>query len=163
MERVNRILTHNYYKECLEKLMKYEEKREFCRHDLKHFLDCARITYILNLENNLGIDKEIIYALGLLHDIGRWKEYSQGIPHNIASCQISEGILIDCGFLEGEIKEINDAILKHRKNNISNGKGKLSLQEIFYKGDKLSRNCFECKSIMNCNWSDEKKNLEIDY
>ena len=71
MKKVNDILNNTLYKENLERLLKYEEKREFCRHDLKHFIDMARIAYIMVLEKGLPYSKELIYAIGLLHDIGK--------------------------------------------------------------------------------------------
>ena len=57
MKKVNDILNNSVYKESLEKLLKYEEKREFCRHDLKHFIDMARIAYIMVLEKGLPYSK----------------------------------------------------------------------------------------------------------
>ncbi|MPN04809.1 hypothetical protein SDC9_152057 [bioreactor metagenome] len=142
--------------------MKHEEEREFCKHDIQHFLDTARIAYILNLVKNLGIDKEVIYALGLLHDIGRWKQYEDGTPHNIASFDLSEKILMDSNFNEEERTEIRKAILSHRKKEMElNIVEENSLSSIFYIADKLSRSCFNCKSTKECNWSDEKKNLDI--
>lgn len=164
LERVNKILYNQTYKEHINKIVKHEIKREFCKHDIQHFLDTARIAYILNLEKNLGIDKEIIYAVGLLHDIGRWRQYEDGTPHNIASFDLSEKILIDSGFNKEERKEIRKAILTHRKKDEdSNIIEEYSLSSIFYIADKLSRSCFNCRSTKECNWSDEKKNLEIHY
>lgn len=160
LERVNKILHNDEYKKYLKKIDVYEEKREFCKHDIDHFLDTARIAYILNLEKKLGINKEIIYALGLLHDIGRWKEYEEDIPHDIASAALSKRILIHSGFNEFEIEEIINAILNHRKYN---NKKKDDLCSIFYKADKMCRKCFQCKSREKCNWADEKKNLHIKY
>ncbi|MCY6370805.1 HD domain-containing protein [Clostridium ganghwense] len=164
LERVNKILHHEKFKEYMKKITKHERKREFCKHDIQHFLDAARIAYILNLEKNLGINKEIIYAVGLLHDIGRWRQYEDGTPHNIASSDLSERILIDSGFTEGERKEIRKAILGHRKKDKDKSiEEEDSLRSIFYKADKLSRNCFNCRSKKKCNWPDEKKNLDIYY
>ena len=71
MEKVNKILDHNIYKEYLRRLEIYEEKRQFCRHNLDHFLDMSRIAYMMVLENKLDYSKEVVYAIGLLHDIGR--------------------------------------------------------------------------------------------
>ena len=71
MDRVNRILHNPRYRECVEKNRKYEEERIFCRHDMSHFLDVARLSWIENLEKGLGIEKELIYAAALLHDCGR--------------------------------------------------------------------------------------------
>ena len=50
MERVNRIWFHPFYQECLRKIRAHEAEREFCRHTPEHFLDVARLTYILALE-----------------------------------------------------------------------------------------------------------------
>ena len=45
MDRVNRILHNPKYRECVEKNRKYEEERIFCRHDMSHFLDVARLSW----------------------------------------------------------------------------------------------------------------------
>ena len=50
MERVNKIFNSTIYKEYLKRLEAYEEKREFCRHNLEHFLDMSRIAYMMVLE-----------------------------------------------------------------------------------------------------------------
>jgi HD superfamily phosphodiesterase len=159
VQRVNRILSNEKYLEYVNKIKELEKNREFCRHDMQHFIDTARIMYILSLERGFNFDKEIIYACGLIHDIGRWQQYEKGIPHEIASVNLAEGILKECGFEEQEIIEILKAIGNHRaKDNIEN-----SLSQLMYQSDKLSRKCFECKARKECNWSDEKKNLDIKY
>ncbi|MDU6341284.1 MAG: HD domain-containing protein [Clostridium sp.] len=157
MKKVNDILNNTLYKENLERLLKYEEKREFCRHDLKHFIDMARIAYIMVLEKGLPYSKESIYAIGLLHDIGRVKQYEEGIPHHIASVELSKEILKKIDFTEEEKNIIIKSIQNHRKE----ADDELSL--IIYRSDKLSRECFNCKAINDCYWSDEKKNLKINY
>ena len=52
-DRIEKILTHSLYRECLEKLTQTEESRLYCKHNLTHFLDTARIAYIYCLENNI--------------------------------------------------------------------------------------------------------------
>ena len=93
MERVNKIFNSTIYKDYLNRLEAYEEKREFCRHNLEHFLDMSRIAYMMVLEKNLQYSKEVIYAIGLLHDIGRVEQYEKGIGHHIASFNIAKEIL----------------------------------------------------------------------
>ena len=61
MERINRILSHPSYREYYGKLERLEKDRKFCRHQMGHLLDVARIACIRNLEEGLGLDKEIIY------------------------------------------------------------------------------------------------------
>ena len=45
---------------------------------MRHFLDVARLAWIAGLEQGLGLDKEIVYAAALLHDIGK-----QAVPPEI--------------------------------------------------------------------------------
>ena len=157
MERVNKILKNKKYIDCLEKLQKYEENRIFCNHTLEHFLDMSRIAYIMVLEKNLNYSKEVIYAIGLLHDIGRVDQYEKGIEHHIASYNIAKEILEDIDFQHYEKEIILDGIKNHRNDEAED------LNSIIYKSDKISRACYKCKAEKECNWPLEKKNLEIKY
>ncbi len=159
IDRINLILQHSDYRKYLNRNEAAEVNRRFCRHGLSHFLDVARIAYIMNMEQNLGYPKDIIYAVGLLHDIGRWKQYMEGIPHAIASSKLAEPILTECGYLDWERKLVLDAILSHS----SSKEGKNSLDKIIYKADKASRACFQCSAVSECDWSEEKKNHKIKY
>lgn len=159
MRRANLILNNEKYKKIIHTIELFEIDRKFCKHDLNHFMDVARIAYILVLENNVNIDKEIVYAAALLHDIGRGLQYRNGVPHDLAGLTMAEEILIDTGFDEKEKATILNAIKYHRSDNDDAH----SFNSIFSKSDKLSRNCFNCKEISNCKWTDEKKNLYIKY
>ncbi len=157
MDRVNQILKNKIYIENLEKLNSYERDREFCRHDLEHFMTMARIAYILVLEKGLSYSKEVIYAIGLLHDIGRVLQYEKDIPHHEGSLILSKEILKNIPFSKEEKEEIYSAIESHRTIKED------GLANIIYKSDKLSRDCYRCKAEKECYWSNEKKNLEIKY
>ena len=102
MDRIDRILAHALFREYLEKNREAEKDRIFCRHEMTHFLDVARIGRIINLEEGLGVAEELIYAAALLHDIGKHLQYSQGIPHEKAGAELAPEILRDCGFDEKE-------------------------------------------------------------
>ena len=84
MERIHKIQNHPVYKEEYRLLTEAEKERFFCRHTMEHFLDVARLMYIKNLEEQAGLDKELIYAAALLHDIGRYLQLTEGIPHQQA-------------------------------------------------------------------------------
>ena len=116
MVRINRICAHPRWNESVKKIHALERDRIFCKHDIAHFLDVARIAYIEDLENGLGIPKEEIYAAALLHDIGRHLQYTQGVPHEQASAMEAEGILKDCGFSEEEQKRFMQTFEKIYKN-----------------------------------------------
>ena len=157
MKNIDIIMNSSIYKDALEKLKKYEENREFCNHTIEHFIDVSRIAYIMALEENLGVSKEVIYAIGLLHDIGRVKQYEEGIHHDIASVDMSMEILKETSFTEEEVSVILNGIANHRKESDN------KLEEIIYKADKLSRQCFNCMAEKECYWSKEKKNFKITY
>lgn len=160
MERIDRILRHGIFIEQLENNKKAEADRRFCRHDMTHLLDVARIGRILNLEEGLGISTELIYAAALLHDIGKHRQYREGIPHEIASAEIAPVILRDCGFEKAETDCITEAIRSHRDSGIA---GEKDLRGLLYRADKASRACFSCDAEGDCNWKGEKKNLHILY
>lgn len=156
MNRIDLIINNFLFKDQLNKIVLYEKSRIFCGHDLEHLLSVARIMIIKNLESQLGFQKEIIYSTALLHDIGRFKEYNHGVPHAVASADLSEKILVQCDFSDNEISLITSAILSH------NSKGDCSpLGQLLRSSDKLSRNCFACSAISECKWSQEKMNNTI--
>ena len=158
MERVNQILENELYQKCYKKIEKCEKKREFCRHNMVHFMDVARIAYIYNLEEQLHIKKDVVYATALLHDIGRFKQYEDKTPHEKASLKYAPTILEESGYSKEESKVILEAIAQHRNKEVAK---EHSFRGIFYRADKASRACFSCKSESECNWKNEKKNLEL--
>lgn len=160
MDRVNGILNNEKYKNLVSTIEMYEAERKFCKHDLNHFMDVARIAYILVLEKNIDIDKEIVYASALLHDIGRGAQYRYGLSHNEAGLSLAEEILSETGFNSKEKTIVLDAIKHHRDENNTTLN---TFSGIFSKSDKLSRGCYNCKATENCNWSCEKRNYIISY
>ncbi|MEL7657043.1 MAG: HD domain-containing protein [Bacillota bacterium] len=158
MQRINSILNDSEYLNYLKKNIEAEADRIYCRHDLAHFLDVSRIAYIISLEEKLNIDKEILYAMGLLHDIGRWMEYENGIDHAVASKELAAGILQRCEFTGIEINEILAAIEGHRN------KGDASLlADILYRADKLSRNCVLCNARITCKKFQNGEKPQLQY
>lgn len=160
MERIDKILNHDLFLHNLEKNMQAEADRRFCRHNMVHFLDVARIARIMNQEESIGIDNEIIYAAALLHDIGKHRQYAEGIPHEKASAEIAPVILKECGFDDKETGVIIEAILNHRYKGVAEER---NLNGLLYRADKASRSCFACEAEGECNWSKEKKNLNLKY
>lgn len=176
MERINRIIKHELYLKYSGKIKAYEKDRKFCKHDMAHFLDVCRLAEILWLNHRISelkekfqdnfliceeaesVSRELIYAVGLLHDIGRWQEYESGIRHEIASAALAPEILRDCGFTKEEIERIVFAISNHRNKEM---KEENSLAGFIYQADKKSRPCFLCEAESECDWSVSKKNLEI--
>ena len=138
MERVNRILNHEKYREYLAKNERAEVSRRFCRHNMGHFLDVARLAVILNETEGYGADRELIYAAALLHDIGRWVQYKDGTPHEQASEALAGEILTDRAVMEEK-----------------------TLSGLLYRADKLSRPCYVCKAESECDWKKGNKNKEL--
>ncbi|MFA9377501.1 MAG: HD domain-containing protein [Lachnotalea sp.] len=158
MEKVNAILRNEQYITCISRIRELEENRIYCKHNMEHFMDVARIAYIMNLEHNLGIDKKIIYTTALLHDIGRQEQYEKNVAHEEAGARIAREILKKCDFEEADILVIIDAIALHGDSYMEN---EMNLNSLLYKADKLSRFCFSCHAKDTCNWDEAKKNMKI--
>ena len=160
MKKVNQIVKHPLYQESMRVIKEAEKERIFCKHDMAHCLDVARLAYIYNLEEHTELSREIIYGAALLHDIGRYLQDTKEIPHHEASVGMAEKILPECGFSEEEQTMIIEAILLHRREGTKKEK---SLRDFIYKADKASRPCFDCLAKGDCKWHEENMNLEISY
>lgn len=159
MERFQKIVWHEKYQKTYERLQQLEKDRKFCGHDMEHFLSVARISYVMILEKNLNISKDLIYATALLHDLGRADQYEKGISHEEAGAALAEEILTDCGYTKEEREFMIRTIRKHRNMEDESE----SFASIFYHADKLSRDCIHCKAKEECYWSEEKKNNKYIY
>ena len=161
MPRLNAVWNHPLYQKYYRENEEIEQNREFCCHQITHLLDVARIAYIKNLEEGLALDKELIYTAAILHDIGKARQYTRKIPHEIAGEEIAGKILDTlpekCTFNEEERAWILEAVRGHRRKC----EGMSDVAKLFYESDKRSRNCFACPVKAKCNWSKEEKNREI--
>lgn len=167
MTRVEAILANPAYTAYVAQNAGKEAARKFCRHGFQHLVDVARITYILMLENgdiaefmdqnnlNRRMARELIYAAGLLHDIGRWKEYETGEDHAAVSAELAVDILAAAGFSGAESALITSAIAEHRRRNESMS----FLGRYLFEADKLSRVCFRCEAAGECYKFEEMKAL----
>lgn len=158
MERIDAILQDERFISGLKRIQELEAERIFCCHGLDHLLDVARIAWIIAMEQKLTIRKETIYAAALLHDLGRFRQYEEGIPHHLASAELAREILPDVGFGAEETEQIEEAIRLHGNSSQGN-----ELTELLYRADKLSRNCFQCSVQEQCKWEPEKRNQTIRY
>ena len=158
MEKYEVILKDAEYIEHIRKIEELEVERIFDRHNISHFLDVARIGMLINLTEEYGIEKDMIYAAALLHDVGRDVQYIDGTPHEKASVPIAKEILSRTEYSTKEIELILKAINDHRTKEIKDEK---SLSGLIYRADKMSRPCYLCNVEKDCNWTDEKKNKRL--
>ena len=161
MKRVNAIFRHPLYQKYYRQVEEAEQGRIYCRHQMTHLMDVARIAYIRSLEEGLGLDREVIYAAAVLHDIGKVLQYEEGIPHEITgekiAAEILDGLAGENAFSETEKTMILTAIRGHRKLRDEPE----VLERLLYESDKASRMCFACPADPQCDWNEEKKNKEI--
>ena len=150
MEKIKNIIKDRRFKNYLEKNLAAEKQRKFCNHNFEHLLSVARIAYILVLEQGLepDISRETVYASGLLHDIGRWKEYETGKDHALLSAELAREILEEAGFERRNIESIIRAIKEHR-GTVESNEGTL-LGAILRRADILSRPCWDCPAGEDC-------------
>lgn len=156
MKRINNILKNALFLSNLKIIEKAEKNRIFCKHDLDHSINVARIMKIKSLEDGKKIDTSIIYATALLHDLGRAIQYTLDEPHAKASAKLAQEILPICNYTPEEIKTISLAIANHNNKN-----EKDYLSTLLRYADKVSRNCFVCPAKDACNWPEDKKNKGI--
>jgi uncharacterized protein len=159
--RFEKILTHPEFTEAIKQTKEFEADRIFCCHGMEHLLSVARIAYILSLERNYDLTRDVIYACALLHDIGRATEYRTGISHSKAGAQTAERILCDCGYDDAETAMITDTILSHHHDSTDGSSSQL--RSVICSDDRLSRNCFDCSAYDLCNWTEEEKNSTLAY
>ncbi len=161
MGRVEAVWMHPAYQTAYRQLVELERDRLFCRHGLEHLIDTARIMWIRNLELGLGLDREVVYATALLHDIGKGVQHATGIPHEQCGARLAGDILAtlpaESVFTADERAAMLTAIRGHRHLR----EGAEPLERLLYQADKASRPCFACRARAVCSWSDEKKNLSI--
>lgn len=172
MERIDRIMKHPLFQQCREVIDIAERNRVYCRHNLEHSLDVARIAYILNLEEGGKLDQALIYAMALTHDLGRSEEYTLGKNHHVAGAELAELILTACGFSEEDTQMICQAIAAHKALDATSepetGKEEQNwkkdyCRKLLYRADKLSRNCYDCAAAKTCYWDDNIRNHRIVY
>lgn len=148
--RVKAILNSAKYQEYIRKNQDREQQRKYCKHGWEHSLDVARVAYILALEANLPqtavLNKELVYAAALLHDIGRWQQYDHGVDHARAGAELAGEILQEAGFNEEEIRTIREAIRCHRRPEPAT----CVLGTILYRADKTVRLCRQCAVRDDC-------------
>lgn len=162
-DRYKKILTDPVFQEHMKIINESEKDRIFCCHGIAHLADTARISYIISLENSAGIPKDIIYAAALVHDLGRACSDTD-VPHSVAGLKAAEKILENCGYTGDEIALVTDAVSAHSHKNETPDISSLSdLSAILSKADTLSRQCFCCPALDECNWPGEKINRTLIY
>lgn len=160
MERFQKIIGNTAYQKTYEKLQKLEQDRVFCGHNMEHFLSVARICYLMVLERGLPVSKDIIYGVAFLHDLGRADQYENGISHEKAGARLAAEILPHCGYTRQEQQLIVDTILSHRT---CDRERQDEFAQLFYRADKLSRDCIHCSARDLCYWPEERKNKSYSY
>lgn len=174
---VGKILNNHIFKRELERIYEYEKNRIYCHHDLEHLFSVCRIAYIYVLENYMGVIstedrirlKDNIYAAGLLHDIGRAREYETGVDHDRAGMALAREILVECNMSENDVEWVLQIIGTHRGSKGDNLFEKSNLKDTLLQNsdimseaigfaDRKSRNCFCCQAASTCKWPKEKKN-----
>ena len=160
MSRVEAILQDERFRYGVQRINELEQQRVFCRHGLDHLLDVARIAWIMALEQQLPLPKDIIYGAALLHDLGRYRQYEAQIPHHQASAELAAEILPAAQYSAAEVAIIIAAIQQHSADGQAQEQ---QLAQILYQADKLSRNCFQCSAQRDCKWPEEKRNKTVLY
>lgn len=148
MERLSHLLKDEQYKRLVKEIELREQQRSFCRHDMAHLLDVARIAWILCLEQKLAFTRDCVYAAAFLHDIGREAEYDHpAADHAEAGTRLARPLLLRHGFSPVEAEAIAEAIREHRRPP---QECRTALGRVLAAADDYSRRCFECPVRSGC-------------
>ncbi|MDR3543184.1 MAG: HD domain-containing protein [Desulfosporosinus sp.] len=132
----------------MEKINGLEKERRFCKHSFEHGLSVARVAYAYMLETReVILPKEVVYAAGFLHDIGRWVEYQTGEDHAEASARLALPLLEACRFSSEDIQVIVQGIREHRRHP---GDNLTPLGEALALADDWARDCRHCSAQTLC-------------
>ncbi len=156
MYRVRKIIVDTQYQDYLARIAAAERERIYCKHDYNHALYVARLAYLIALESGCEQRfevKPLVYAAGLLHDIGRWVQYARGEDHCQAAPQLAEPLLLKAGFGREKTGVIIEGIVQHRSPQGSEIGGWLA------KADDLSRDCYGCQGRPSCYKAEEMLKL----
>ncbi len=171
MKYVKRILEHPEFIKIQNEIKTWERGRIYCHHEIEHALDVCRMAWVMYLEAHaaaaiedpvLQQKKEQFYVAGLLHDIGRARQYETGEHHAAAGRAIAEKILTEIAYPGEWMEETLRIIGSHHGRAAGSDTGD-SVAYYIQRADHLSRNCFLCDAADSCKWKEEERNRTILY
>lgn len=167
MKYTERLLKNELFVQTQQEIKQHEEDRIYCHHELEHGLDVCRIAWILYLEQCLEKEaseikwqKDQFYVTGLLHDIGRARQYAAGEHHSIAGVKLAKEILAQIDYPAEWTEEALQIIGEHHGREKKNP-DKERIGYYIERADHLSRNCFCCAAADTCKWSETERNQTI--
>ena len=195
MKYTQRLIQHSEYIKIQQDIAAWEKDRIYCHHELSHALDVCRMAWIMYLEIYVGLGeddtevrpktenrkcfgeladiKDRIYVIGLLHDVGRVRQYESGEHHAAAGRAIAEQILAEISYPEEWIENDLRIIAKHTgrayNSELETAGAKkdrsltAQMEYCICRADHLSRNCFCCEAAETCKWKEEERNRTILY
>ena len=147
------ILKNKHFNCLLCELNNLEKDRVYCKHDISHLVEVARIMLLINKKEGLNLPHDTVVASALLHDLGRVYQYKFNLEHRTSANKDIITILTNCNYTYNEIDSILLAINNHDKKTSD------KLSALLFRADKLSRPCYICKA-KGCYWDSTKRNKE---
>ncbi len=166
------ILNDKNYISTVEKIAIFEKDRLYCKHDVAHFQKVGKIMYNLakfvDLTDSQDL-QDLCFTIGLLHDMGRYEEYTNGISHDKA-LSFSREILLHYNCSLDYIENICKVISNHRGRiaiaDMENVLNSIDVKRddfweimiiLLQIADQLSRSCDTCVVVDKCKWREEEK------
>ena len=113
---------------------------------IRHALTVEQVMRWYAKDQGFEDEQDFWGLVGLLHDIGKWKEYTAGIDHAAFGSRLAREILPRAFFNQVESDIICQAIYEHRNIN----RDMSFLGERLHRADNLSRFCQECDCRDTC-------------
>jgi len=131
---------NNTMNEKIKKIKQFAEKclkQDACSaHNMDHVMRVYNLA--MKIAKKEKVDKEVIQAAVLLHDIGGPKErndHTGKVDHAAESAKMAKPLLKELGYSDKKIKQILDCIMSHRYR--SNNRPKTKEAKIVFDADKL--------------------------
>lgn len=158
MSYLARLLALESYRQALRALEDQEADRIYCKHNLDHFLDVARVTMLVCADFDIPADKDVVYLAALMHDLGRLDKGQA--DHPVASAQLADQWLEAIDFPADRRPEVIRLIEGHGWRGPAVPS---NLLEAFSLADSLSRPCYQCPATDSCHWPADRKNAYPRY
>ena len=167
---IEKILSDERYIDKLNTIDNIESNRCYCKHNITHSREVARILSDLSKERELDNYDELSMIMGYLHDIGRADDY-EGM-HNECSSEFARVLLEEYGLDEDSINLICYAIDNHSgrmpiddiykciQENTVEDRIEDTWAKLLRIADQLSRDCYKCEVASTCRWLPEERTIE---
>lgn len=97
-----------------QKLVEFVKQFEHPAWGINHYNRIYELSLELAQKQNMKVDKDVLFAASMLHDIGAFEQYAnEDVEHDVRSVELLEEIILPMGFPKEKIDLVKDAMTTH--------------------------------------------------